>query len=87
MWRYEPGAIGVRHRHVLQDELFLVVEGTLTIYLGEPPERHEVPSGGIIHVPAGTPLQSANHGDVDLVVYAVGTPPEETASECLASAL
>ena len=57
------------------------------MYLGEPPERHDVPPGGLIHVEPGTPLQSANHGDVDLLVYAYGTPPENENAEILESAL
>jgi uncharacterized cupin superfamily protein len=83
VWRYEPGATGVRHRHRTQEETFVVLEGTLSIYLGEPPERQDVPAGGAVHVPAGTALQSANHGEVDLVVLAYGAPPENEASERL----
>ena len=74
VWRYEPGAKGRRHRHPLQEETFVVLAGTLTMYLGDPPERQDVPTGGLIHVEPGTPLQTANHGDEDLVVYAYGTP-------------
>jgi hypothetical protein len=35
-----------------------------------------VPAGGVVRVEAGTPLQSANHGDEELVVYAYGAPPD-----------
>src|SRR3954470_20502594 len=87
VWRYEPGAIGRRHRHPHQEETFVVLAGTLSMYLGEPPERHDVPSGGLIHVSPGTPLQSANHGDEELLVYAYGTPPEHEHAELLDSAL
>jgi mannose-6-phosphate isomerase-like protein (cupin superfamily) len=83
IWRYEPGAVGRRHRHVTQEETFVVLSGTLTMYLGEPPERRDVAAGGLIHVDPGTPLQSANHGDVDLVVYAYGYPPESENAELL----
>ena len=41
LWRYEPGAKGRRHRHPTQDETFVVIRGSLTMYLGEPPERVE----------------------------------------------
>ena len=87
LWRYEPGAKGRRHKDMLQEETFVVLSGTLSMYLGEPPERHDVPPGGLIHVEPGTPLQSANHGDVDLLVYAYGTPPESENAEILESAL
>jgi quercetin dioxygenase-like cupin family protein len=87
VWRYEPGAKGRRHRHPVQEETFVVLEGTLTMYLGEPPDRTEVSHGGLIHVDAGTPLQTANHGDVDLLVYVHGYPPESEHAEILESAL
>jgi quercetin dioxygenase-like cupin family protein len=86
VWRYEPGAKGRRHRHPFQEETFVVVAGTLSMYLGEPPERYDVPVGGLIHVEPGTPLQSANHGSEDVLVYAYGTPPEDEHAEILASA-
>jgi mannose-6-phosphate isomerase-like protein (cupin superfamily) len=77
LWRYEPGAKGRRHRHRVQEETFVPVAGTLTMYLGEPPERVEVPVGGVVNVPAGTSLQTVNHGAEDLLVYAYGYPPED----------
>ena len=87
VWRYEPGAKGRRHRHAVQAETFVVLQGTLSMYLGEPAERQDLPAGGVIHVEPGTALQSANHGDADLVVYAYGTPPESERAELLDSAL
>ncbi len=87
VWRYEPGAAGRRHRHPTQDETFVVLEGTLTMYLGEPPERVEQSSGGIIHVEAGTALQAVNRGETDLILYVHGWPPEETNAELLDSAI
>jgi mannose-6-phosphate isomerase-like protein (cupin superfamily) len=63
--------------HETQEETFVVLAGTLSIYLGDPPEREDVPAGGIVHVAAGTALQSANHGRQELVVYAYGYPPEQ----------
>ena len=53
IWRYEPGAKGRRHRHALQEETFVVLAGTLTMYLGEPPQRQDVTQGGLIHVDPG----------------------------------
>jgi quercetin dioxygenase-like cupin family protein len=85
IWRYEPGARGLRHRHPLQEETFVVLTGTLSMYLGEPAERQDVPAGGLIHVEPGTPLQTANHGAEDLVLYAYGTPPESERAEILDS--
>ena len=79
MWRYEPGARGKRHVHAEQEETFVVLGGTLTMYLGEPPERVDVGPGGVVEVARGTELQSANHGTEDLIVYAYGYPPDEGA--------
>jgi quercetin dioxygenase-like cupin family protein len=87
VWRYEPGAGGRRHRHPIQEETFVPLRGTLSMYLGEPPERHDVPVGGVIHVEPGTPLQTVNHGDEELWVYAYGTPPESEHAEILDSAV
>jgi quercetin dioxygenase-like cupin family protein len=83
LWRYEPGATGRRHRHPIQEETFVVLAGTLSMYVGDPPERRDVPAGGLIHIPARPPLQSANHGDDDLLVYAYGYPPEDEHAELL----
>lgn len=83
VWRYEPGAAGKRHRHPTQEETFVVLSGTLTMYLGDEPERVDVPAGGIVHVAARTPLQAVNYGDNDLMVYVHGTPPESTTAEVL----
>jgi quercetin dioxygenase-like cupin family protein len=87
VWRYEPGAAGRRHRHPTQEETFVVLSGTLTMYLGEPPERHDVGVGGAIHVAPGTPLQTVNHGSEDLLVYVHGWPPEDEHAELLHSAV
>jgi quercetin dioxygenase-like cupin family protein len=51
VWRYEPGAKGRRHRHPIQEETFVVLSGALTMYLGEPPGRVDVPAGGGVNVP------------------------------------
>jgi quercetin dioxygenase-like cupin family protein len=87
LWRYEPGAKGRRHRHPVQEEVFVVLAGTLSMYLGEPPERVDVPAGGLVRVAPGTPLQTVNHGDEELLVYAHGWPPESERAELLDSAV
>jgi mannose-6-phosphate isomerase-like protein (cupin superfamily) len=87
VWRYEPGAQGRRHRHPRQEETFVVLQGTLTMYLGDPPERVDVERGGLVHVDARTPLQTVNHGTEDLVLYAYGYPPEDQHAEILDSAV
>jgi quercetin dioxygenase-like cupin family protein len=87
VWRYEPGAKGRRHRHPSQEETFVVLAGALTMYLGDVAERHDVPVGGLIHVAPGTPLQTVNHGEEELLLYVHGWPPETTNAEILDSAV
>jgi len=87
LWRYEPGAKGRRHRDLNQEETFVPITGTLTMYLGDPPERVEVGPGDVVHVEAGTPLQVVNHGDGELLLYSYGAPPETGGAEFFDSAV
>jgi quercetin dioxygenase-like cupin family protein len=87
LWRFEPGAAGRRHRHSFQEETFIVLAGKLSMYLGEPPERHDLATGGLIHVDPGTALQTVNHAEEDLFVFAYGYPPENEHAELLDSAV
>ncbi len=57
------------------------------MYLGDPPQREDVARGGLIHVDAGTPLQTANLGDEDLLLYVYGYPPEAEHAELLDPAM
>ena len=50
---------------------------------GEPPERGDIAVGERICVDPGAPLQAVNHGDVDLLVYAIGHPPESRTADFL----
>jgi uncharacterized cupin superfamily protein len=74
MWRLVPGARSRRHAEQAQEEVFLVVSGTLTMLLGDPPERVDVPPGGIVAVKPGTGIQMHNTGDADVIVFAYGAP-------------
>ena len=87
VWRYEPHAKGRRHQHPTQEEVFLVLEGTLSMYVGDPPERVEVPAGGLIRVAPGVPLQCVNHAEDELRIYAYGYPPESEHAQLLDSAV
>jgi mannose-6-phosphate isomerase-like protein (cupin superfamily) len=87
IWRYEPGAKGRRHRDLNQEETFVPISGTLTMYLGDPPERVDAGPGDVIHVESGTPLQVVNHGDEELLLYIYGAPPETGGAEFFDSAV
>lgn len=86
-FRFEPGARGRRHLDSVQEETYVPVRGTLTMYLDEPPERRQVPPGGLIYVEPGTARQIVNEGDDDLLVYIYGAPPERGKGEFLDSAV
>jgi mannose-6-phosphate isomerase-like protein (cupin superfamily) len=75
IWRYPPGARGKRHRDLAQEEVFVVLDGTLTVDLGEPPERHQLSRGSVLVVEMGTALQLRNAGDEELVLFIYGAPP------------
>ena len=77
VWRYPPGARGKRHADKVQEEVFVVVDGTLTVDLGEPPERYELERGSVLVVQPGTILQLRNTGDEELVLFIYGAPPEQ----------
>ena len=85
LWRYPPGARGRRHREPVQEEVFCVVEGTLTMLLGEPPERFELPARSLVVVEPRTPVQLRNESDADVLVFAYGAPrqPAEYRAEIL----
>lgn len=81
IWRYPPGARGKRHADKAQEEVFVVLEGTLTVDLGEPPERRELERGSVLVVQPGTILQLRNVGDEELVLFIYGAPPEQRGAD------
>ena len=84
IWRLPPGARGRRHREAAQEEVFVVLEGTLTMLLGEPPERHDLAAGSVAAVTPGTGIQLRNESGTETVVFAYGAPPVEGQGELLA---
>jgi mannose-6-phosphate isomerase-like protein (cupin superfamily) len=74
IWRYPVGARGKRHLDRAQEEVFVVLDGTLTVDLGDPAERHEIPRGGVLVVHRGTILQLRNAGSEELVLFIYGAP-------------
>jgi mannose-6-phosphate isomerase-like protein (cupin superfamily) len=75
LWRYPPGTRGRRHADEAQEEVFVVLRGTLTMLLGEPPERVELPPESVVAVEPKTPLQLRNDGDEEVAVFIYGAPP------------
>ncbi len=81
LWRYPPHTTGRRHADKAQEEVFVVISGTLTMLLGDPAERVDVGQGGVVAVEPGTPLQVRNETDDDLVLYVYGAPPEQAGAD------
>ena len=81
VWRYPPGARGKRHADKAQEEVFVVLDGTLTVDLGEPPERHELERGSVLVVQPGQILQLRNAGDAELVLFIYGALPEQAGAD------
>lgn len=83
VWLMPAGSRGRRHRELVQEELFVVLEGTATLVLGEPGEPVELPQGSIAVVEPYVPLQLLNDADEDAVVLIVGAPPVQGQGEYL----
>ena len=83
IWRLPAGARGARHIEHAQEEMFVVLEGTVTLLLGDPPKREELPRGSVAVVETETGLQLRNESDAEAVVLAVGAPPEQGKAEHL----
>jgi mannose-6-phosphate isomerase-like protein (cupin superfamily) len=77
VWRYPPGTRGRRHADKVQEEVFVVISGQLTMLLGDPPERIDVGPQSVVAVEPNTPLQVRNETNEELVVYIYGAPAEQ----------
>ena len=84
VWRYEPGAAGPAPpapdagRDVRRPRRARCRSTSATR-----PSAATCRRASLVHVTAGTALQSVNHGAEDLVVYAHGWPPEDEHAELL----
>ena len=78
LFRYPPGAVGRRHIDPIQEEVFVVLDGTLTVHMGagDEPERHELRKGSVLIVQPGTALQLSNRHENELRLFIVGAPPQ-----------
>ena len=83
IWRLPPGVRCARHFERVQEEMFVVLEGTATMLLGDPPERVELPRGSVAVVETETALQLRNESDEEITVLIVGAPPEQGKAEYL----
>ena len=59
----------------MQEEVFVVLDGTLTMHLGDPPERVDLRPQSVVAVEPGTAVQMRNESDAEVVVFVYGAPP------------
>jgi mannose-6-phosphate isomerase-like protein (cupin superfamily) len=83
LWRLPPHTRGVRHKELVQEEVFVVLEGTLTVLLGDPPERFDLPPQSVVSVAPGAAVQMRNESESDVVIFAYGAPPVAGQAEYL----
>jgi mannose-6-phosphate isomerase-like protein (cupin superfamily) len=81
LWRYPPHTRGRRHADHAQEEVFVVMSGTLTMLLGDPPERVDVGPQGVVAVEPLTPLQIRNESDAELLLFIYGAPPVDEGAD------
>ena len=74
LWRLRPGQASTRHRHAAQAELYVVLEGTGRMRVGE--ELLTLERLSAVHVDADTVRQVFNDTDADALWLVVGAPPE-----------
>lgn len=83
VWRYPPRTTGRRHRDHAQEEVFVVVSGTLTMLLGDEGERVDAGPGSVVAVDPMTPLQVRNETEEELVCFVYGAPPVQAGADFL----
>jgi mannose-6-phosphate isomerase-like protein (cupin superfamily) len=70
------------HRHEHQEELYLVLSGTLTLIVEE--VENEIPAGTLARVGPSTRRQVANRGEAPVVFLAFGAAGEHESRDALA---
>jgi quercetin dioxygenase-like cupin family protein len=74
LWRLAAGQASTRHRHAEQAELYVLLEGTGRIRVGD--ELHSLEPLSALLVEPDTVRQVFNDTDADALWLVVGAPPE-----------
>ncbi len=74
LWRLTPRQASTKHRHLQTEELYLLLEGTGRIRIGE--ELHTLAPLSSVLVAPDEVRQLFNDTDADQLWYVVGAPPE-----------
>jgi quercetin dioxygenase-like cupin family protein len=75
----EPRQRGRVHRHRQQEEVYVVLEGTLTLLIEG--EEHVLERGEVVRVAPSIRRQLVNHGPERLVLLALGSANEHVARD------
>lgn len=78
MWRLEPGQASTRHKHFSQEELYVLLEGTGRVRVGE--EVLTLQPLDTLLVDSDTVRQLFNDTDADQLWLVVGAPQEDITS-------
>lgn len=72
-WRLEPNSDGPgAHSHDMNDEIFRIIEGTMSVLVGE--HWIDAPAGSVIIVPSGVTHDFANRTDAPAALFNVFIP-------------
>jgi len=74
LWRLAPGQASTRHRHIRTAELYVLLEGTGRIRVGD--ELLTLGPMDALHVDPDTVRQPFNDTEADQLWLIVGAPPE-----------
>ena len=74
LWRLRPGQASTRHRHIRQDEMYVLLEGRGRVRIGD--ELLALEPLSALYVEADTVRQVFNDTDADALWLVVGAPPE-----------
>jgi mannose-6-phosphate isomerase-like protein (cupin superfamily) len=66
-------AFGNYHYHQSSDNIYLVLEGTITAFVDG--ETHTLTQGDLLFIPAGSPHRTTNGGDVVARALEIYAPP------------
>lgn len=75
LWKYPAGAAGRKHLHTQQEEVFVVLQGTLTLTLGDEEETVALPPTSVVVLSPNTKVQVRNLTSEDAVAFVYGSPP------------
>ena len=81
VWRYPAGTRGRRHADKAQEEVFVVISGTMTMLLGEPPERVDVGLRASWQSSRAPRYRCGTKATQELVLYIYGAPPEQEGAD------